>query len=104
MKLIINNYKYELKEAETFYSKLIGLAFKRKTNYALRFRCNGIHTFFMKQNIDVILTDKDNNILYFYKDFKKNKIILPKRKVYYTYEIPSNLRKYNNPKKIEINF
>ena len=102
LKLIIDNNKIELKEAKTFHKKLIGLAFKKNIDYALRFRCNGIHTFFMKQNIDVILTDKNNNILNVYKNVKKNNIILPKRKVYYTYEIPSNLCKFDKPKKIEI--
>ena len=44
-------------------------------NYALKLRCNGIHTFFMKEKIDVILTDKDNKILKIYyalKLYKEN--------------------------------
>ena len=103
MELIINNiHKFDLKPANTFFKKLIGLAFKKNINYALRIKCNGIHTFFMKENIDVILTDKNNNILYSYKNIKKNKVILPKKNVFYTYEIPSELCKYKNPKKIEI--
>ena len=66
-----------IKEAKSFKDRLIGLMFKKNINYALLFdRCNSIHTFFMKENIDVIMCDKDNNILYFYKDLKKNKIIL----------------------------
>ena len=35
----------------------------------------------MKENIDVIMCDKDNNILYYYKDLGKNKVILPKKNV-----------------------
>ena len=61
MKLCINDKKIELKEANTFFKELRGLMFKKHINYALKFRCNGIHTFFMKSNIDVILTDKHNN-------------------------------------------
>lgn len=80
----------EIKELTTFIEKFQGLMFKKNFNYGIKMRCNGIHTFFMKQNIDVILTDKNNKILYKYKNIKPNKIILPKKKVYYTYEFPAN--------------
>ena len=79
-----------VKEANTFYKKLKGLMFIKNFNYILKFKTNGIHTFFMKTNIDVILTDKKGKILYIYKNLKPNKIILPKRKVKYTYEMPVN--------------
>ena len=49
---------------------------------------NGIHTFFMKTKIDVVLTDKNGKILYIYKSLKPNRIILPKKHVAYTYEMP----------------
>lgn len=62
--------------------------YKEKINFGLRFKCNGIHTFFMYQNIDVVLCDKHNKILYYYPEVKKNKVILPKKNVYYTYELP----------------
>jgi uncharacterized membrane protein (UPF0127 family) len=79
-----------IKEANTFIKKLKGLMFVKEFNYILKFKTNGIHTFFMKTEIDVILTDKNNKILYIYKKLKPNKIILPKRKVRYTYEMPVN--------------
>ncbi|MDD6878685.1 MAG: DUF192 domain-containing protein [bacterium] len=101
MYIVIDNRKIKLLYADTFIKKLIGLTFKKNINYCLRFRCNGIHTFFMKENIDVILTDKNNNILYTYKDLSKNRIIFPKKKVYYTYELPKNTIK-KNIKKINI--
>lgn len=50
--------------------------------------CNSIHTFFMFSNIDVIMTDKNNNVLYIYRNLKPWKLILPKKNVYYTYELP----------------
>ncbi|MBR3363156.1 MAG: DUF192 domain-containing protein [Bacilli bacterium] len=77
-----------IKEANTFTKKLKGLMFIKKFDYILKFKANGIHTFFMKTNIDVILTDKNDKILYIYKNLCPNKIILPKRKVKYTYEMP----------------
>lgn len=64
---------------------------EKNINRALLFdKCNSIHTFFMKENIDVIMCDKDNNILYYYKDLGKNKVILPKKNVRKVFETPSN--------------
>ena len=44
----------------------------------------------MFQNIDVIMTDKRNHILYIYENIKPNHIIFPKKDVYYTYELSHN--------------
>lgn len=101
MYTIINNKKIEIKDANTFLKKFKGLMFKKNIDYCLRFKCNGIHTFFMKEEIDVILTDKDNNVLHSYICLKKNKILLPKKNVYYTYEFPKNTLK-NKITKIKI--
>ena len=89
--MILSDGKRELKliGCKSFFSRLRGFMFKRNINYAILFdRCNSIHTFFMKENIDVIMCDNDNNILYFYKDLPKNKIILPKKGVRKVFEIP----------------
>ncbi len=80
----------KVKVASTFLRKLKGLMFTENFDYILKFKANGIHTFFMKVNIDVILTDKNNKILYIYRNLKPNRIILPKRKIKYTYETPVN--------------
>lgn len=90
MKLLYNNKSIELKNCKSFYSRLMGFMFKKNINTALLFdRCDSIHTFFMKENIDVIMCDKDNNILYFYRDLSKNKIIWPKKGVRKVFETPS---------------
>ena len=63
--------------------------FAKKIDKAILFnRCNSIHTFFMKANIDVIMCDKNNKILFYYANLGKNKIILPKKGVYKTIECP----------------
>ena len=91
MKIIIDNKEVPLKEANSFFKKLKGFMFTKNIDHALVFKnCNGIHTFFMLNKIDVILTDKDNNILYLFPNLKKWRILLPKKKVYYTYELPIN--------------
>lgn len=83
----------EIKEAKTFTQKLKGLMFQRNFDYILKFKTNGIHTFFMKTNIDVILTDENGKIMYIYRNLKPNRIILPKKGVKYTFEMPVNYLK-----------
>ena len=48
----------------------------------------------MRVNIDVYMTNKNNVILYIFKDVKPGKIILPKKNVFYTYETPLNYYNY----------
>ena len=103
MKLVYKNKEIELIDCKSFYSRLLGFMFKKNINNALLFnKCNSIHTFFMKENIDVIMCDKNNNILYYYKDLKKNKIILPKKNVYKVIETPSNYFDIKKNTKIKI--
>ena len=67
--------------------------FTKKIDHALLFsKCNSIHTFFMKANIDVIMTDKSNKVIAIYKNVGKNKIISNK-KAYNTLELPVNMYK-----------
>ena len=91
MKLVYKNKDIDLYECKNFFSRLKGFMFTKNIDKALLFdRCNSIHTFFMKENIDVIMCDKDNRVLFFYKDLPKNKIILPKKGVTKVFETPSN--------------
>ena len=91
MKLIYNNKEIEIIDCKTFFSRFMGNMFKKNIERGLLFRhCNSIHTFFMKENIDVIMCDKDNNILYYYRNLGKNKIILPKKNIRKVFETPSN--------------
>ena len=89
MKLRYNNKEIDIIECKSFYSRLKGFMFTKKIDHALLFnKCNSIHTFFMKSNIDVIMCNKDNEILYYYHDLGKRRIILPKKNVYKTIELP----------------
>ena len=83
--------KIELIECKTFYKRLKGFMFQKNIDKALLFnRCNSIHTFFMKEKIDVIMCNKENIVLYYFKNLGKNKIILPKKNVYKTIELPTD--------------
>lgn len=91
MKIIYNNEEFEVKICDNFKNRLLGLMFKKEINYGLCFpKCNSIHTFFMKQNIDIFMTDKNNKVIYKKNNLKPFKIILPKKNVYYTYEFSIN--------------
>ena len=90
MKLLYNNKDIDLYECKSFFSRLKGFMFTKNIDKALLFdSCNSIHTFFMKENIDVIMCDNDNKVLFVYKDLPKNKIILPKKRVRKVFETPS---------------
>ena len=91
MNLIYEDKKIKIVDCNTFFSRLKGFMFKKDIQHALLFnKCNSIHTFFMKSNIDVIMCDRDNNILYYYNNLSKNKIIFPKKNVDKTIELPVN--------------
>lgn len=75
----------------------------RDINKALLFkRCNSIHTFFMFSNIDVILCNEDNVVLYYYNSLEPNKIILPKKGVTRVYELPVNYFNIKVNDKLEV--
>lgn len=87
MKINVNS-----KICNSFNNRLMGLMFKDKIIPLCFPRCNSIHTFFMKHNIDVIMADKNHKVIGIYKNVSKNKIII-NRKAYYTYELPINTYK-----------
>lgn len=75
-------------------NKIKGLMFKKETineGYIL-YNCGSIHTFFMKQYIDVIVIDKDNKIVKMKSNLKKNRILISKGVT--TLELPLNTCKY----------
>lgn len=81
----------EIKLANTFTKKLIGLMFKKNINYGVLFlNTNKIHTCFMNINIDIYGLDKENKIIEIRKNIKPWKIIIL-NKSKHTLEIPTNL-------------
>ncbi len=88
MHTIINNKKYKINLMNTFYKRLKGLMFEKKTITEIYLfpRCSSIHTYFMKQNIDVCILDKDYKVVYTKENVPKNRIII--KKGYYTLEMP----------------
>lgn len=92
MKLILKDKIIELEIANTFFKRFKGFMFQFSTiQTGIVFpKTRSIHTFFMFQPIDVIMTDKNQKILYMWESLNSENIILPKKNVYYTYELPIN--------------
>ena len=82
-----------MKTCLKFKDRLMGNMFKKEIIDMCFPRCNSIHTFFMLKPIDVYMTDKNNKILFVYKNLKPYRIVLPKKTVYYTYE--TSINKYD---------
>lgn len=107
MFIILNNQKLNIKEAKTFKERLNGLIGKTNFNYGMLFRkCNSIHTFFMKEKLDIIGLDKNDIVIYKYENLPKNQIIKVKNKLEETsiLELPQGLGKFIKlNEKIEFN-
>ena len=90
MKLIINNQIFNLEIASNFWKRFKGLMGKNNIKTGMFFpKTNSIHTFFMKEKIDIIMINKDNVVVFVEKNFKKNRIII-KKEAYHTIELPAN--------------
>ncbi len=90
-KKITNN----LKIAENFYQNLLGLL-KEKEGTAMLFKTRfGIHTFFMKYPIDVIVLNKNNKVIQIKKNLKPNKLFLWNPKYSKIIELPNNISGVN---------
>ncbi len=80
MKLIIDKKSYEIINANTFGKKLIGLMGKNNITYGMFFKnISSIHTFFMKENIDVVVLNNDNIIMAIKESMPRNKIYIAKK-------------------------
>lgn len=98
MKLLIDNKEIiEVRLATSTFSRMKGLMGKKNIDFALFFNhCNNIHTFFMKEPIDVLYIDKNSMIVYIDKPinpWKIGKIIKKSKSII---ELPQGtVKKYN---------
>lgn len=93
MYVVINNKKYDIEYMNTFFKRLKGLMLKKdKINKIYVFpRCCSIHTYFMKQNIDVCMLDKNYKVTYVKENLVPNRILI--KNGYYTLEMPLGVAK-----------
>ena len=107
MKLKIGNKYIDVKKIEGFKDKFKCMKFVLDpitTGYCL-VKKRRLSTYLFCQRIDVVMTDKDDNILYMYSNLNSEKRIHYKFRVYYTYILPlnscSNLKIGTKLKKID---
>lgn len=81
-------------EAKGFKRRLIGLMFQKNINHGLLFKkCRSIHTFFMLEKIDVVATDKNDNVLKAYKSIKPWRVLIAPKGTKNIYELPKGTLK-----------
>lgn len=96
MTLKIGKIEYEIVVANDFKTRLLGLMGKTNIDYGILFpNCNSIHTFFMKEEIDVIGLDINHEVIYKAECVDKNQIIRIKNEQNKTsiLELPKNASK-----------
>lgn len=79
--------------AKSFYDRMMGFMGKTNITYGILFpNCNSIHTFFMKEEIDVIGLNQKNEIIFLERNVGKNKIIKINNEIKKTsiLELPKN--------------
>lgn len=92
MYLQVKRKKLKIIELKGFWNRFKGLKFVLEPiDYGVKFtKKKFVTTNFLCQKIDIVLTDKEDNILYMYEKMNTEKYILPKRKVYNVYFLPLN--------------
>ena len=103
MKIRYQEKEIELIECKTFYTRLKGFIGKKNIHHALLFNhCNSVHTFWMKENIDIIFCNKENKIISYFPNTPPRKVILPQRKATKTIELPPNYYQIKINERLEI--
>lgn len=95
MYIDVNNKRIKVLMYSKAWNKFWGLMFRKDIiNKGYYFyKCNNIHTFFMKQNIDVCMIDNSNRIVLLRENVPKNRIIIC-LKAKHTLELPLGTCKY----------
>ena len=89
----MQNINIPIIKAQSFKSRLIGLIGQKNINHGMFFlECNSIHTFLMKEAIDVVGLNEKNEIIFIEQNIKPNKIINIHRNIKKTniLELPKN--------------
>lgn len=89
--LKIGNKKINIHILYSFKERMKGFRFQLKPiTIGLCYpKKKSINTYFLCQNIDIIITNKEYEILYIYQNIRSEKIIFRKRKAYYIFELPA---------------
>jgi uncharacterized protein len=83
---------YDVKLADSFFTRLKGLMFRKdpiKDEGLWIMPCNAVHMFFMKFPIDVVLLNKENEVVEIYHSLKPWRMTKPVKSAYSTLELPA---------------
>ncbi len=103
--LINANKKIKIKTLTSFKDRIKGYRFylypiKEGLCYPKK---KMINTYFVCQKLDIVVTDKENNILALYPSIRTEKFIRPRLKAYYIYLLPEGSTKgLENDEKLRI--
>lgn len=96
MYLKINKKKIEIQLVDEWVERIRSFRFKLDPiDYGLCFQNKrSIDTYFFCQPVDIIMTDKDNNIISIFKNIKSESRLKGNKNVYYTYIFPVGVSDY----------
>ncbi len=96
----------DLRIANTFLSRLIGLLNRKSLSYqeGLLFpKCNAIHMIGMRFSIDVVFMDKDGKVVKVLEKFPPGRVMFwPVKGAYYTLEVKSGWCRRHNVKEGDV--
>lgn len=91
MKGNVVSIPYQIKIADSFFKRFKGLMFQKdpiKDEGLWIVPCNAVHMFFMKFPIDVVLLNKQNEVLEIHHSLKPWRTTKPVKEAYSTLELP----------------
>ena len=83
---------YQIEMADSFFKRFKGLMFRKdpiKDEGLWIVPCNAVHMFFMKFPIDIVLLNKQNEVVALHHDLKPWRMTKPVKAAYSTLELPA---------------
>lgn len=94
MRILINQKEQDFTICNNFKTRFLGLMGKKNIQDIYVFpHCNSIHTFFMREPIDVVLLKKDGTVIKTIENLKPWRMIIPQKNVYWIIELPKKTLK-----------
>jgi len=90
MYIKIKNRKIEIIEKNSFWDRFKGLKFVLEPiDYIVKFpKRKWFNSNFLCQRVDIVFTDKNENIIYIHENLETEKTIFPKHRAYNVYLFP----------------
>ena len=80
MRILINQKEQDFTLCNNFKTRFLGLMGKKNIQDIYVFpHCNSIHTFFMRESIDVVLLKKDGTVIKTIENLKPWRMIIPQK-------------------------